>query len=43
MGGVNKWVISLGVVFIIILAILFAIFFSTMLAFMGQHITKMTI
>jgi len=42
-GGVNKWVISIGVIISIILAILFALFFSTMLAFMGQHITRMTI
>lgn len=43
MGGVNKWVISLGIIISIILIIIFAIFFSTMIAFMGQHITRMTI
>lgn len=43
MGGVNKWVISFGVVICIIMAILFALFFSTMIAFMGQHITRITI
>lgn len=42
-GGVNKWVISFGVVICIIMAILFALFFSTMIAFMGQHITRITI
>lgn len=36
MGGVNKWVISVGIVFSIILAILFAVFFSTMIASMGH-------
>lgn len=39
LGGVNKWVISLGLIICIIMAILFAVFFSTMIAFMGQHIT----
>ena len=43
LGGVNTWVISLGVIICIIMAILFAMFFSTMIAFMGQHITRMTI
>lgn len=36
MGGVNKWVISVGIVFSIILALLFAVFFSTMIASMGR-------
>ena len=43
LGGVNRWVISIGVIISIIMAILFALFFSTMIAFMGQHITRMTI
>ncbi len=43
MGGVNSWVISIGVIICILMAILFALFFSTMIAFMGQHITRMTI
>lgn len=43
LGGVNTWVISLGVILSIIAALLFALFFSTMIAFMGQHIEKITI
>lgn len=43
LGGVHKWVISVGVILSIILGILFALFFSTMIAFMGQHIEKITI
>lgn len=43
LGGVNKWVISFGVVIGIIIAILFALCFSTMIAFMGQNIMRMTI
>jgi hypothetical protein len=43
MGGVNKWVISLGIIISIFIAILFALFFSTMIAFMGQNISRMTI
>jgi hypothetical protein len=43
LGGVNNWVISIGVTIMIIMAILFAVFFSTMIAFMGQHIARMTI
>lgn len=42
-GGVHKWVITLGIVIGIIVTVLFALFFSTMIAFMGQHITRMTI
>lgn len=42
-GGVNRWVITFGIVISIIITILFAIFFSTMIAFMGQHFTRMTI
>lgn len=42
LGGVNKWVISLGLIICIIMTILFALFFSTMIAFMGQHITNIT-
>jgi hypothetical protein len=43
LGGVNKWVITLGVVFSILMAILLAVFFSTMVAFMGQHFTRISI
>ncbi|MBV5341953.1 MAG: DUF2628 domain-containing protein [Deltaproteobacteria bacterium] len=43
MGGVNKWVISTGVIMGIIIAILFVLFFSTMIAFMGEHISRITI
>lgn len=42
-GGVNKWVISIGVIICILIAILCALFFSTMITFMGEHITRMTI
>jgi hypothetical protein len=42
-GGVHRWVISFGVFIIIIMTILFAIFFSTMIAFVGQHMDKLTI
>ena len=42
LGGVNKWVISLGFIICIIMTILFALFFSTMIAFMGQHISNIT-
>jgi hypothetical protein len=42
-GGVHRWVITAGVILGVILTILFAIFFSTMIAFMGHHITQMTI
>lgn len=43
LGGVNRWVISIGVVISIIMAILFALFFSTMTAFVGQNISRITI
>lgn len=43
MGGVNRWVITVGIVISLFMAVIFALFFSTMLAFMGQHITKITI
>jgi hypothetical protein len=42
-GGVHKWVITVGIILCIMVTILFALFFSTMIAFMGQHITKITI
>jgi hypothetical protein len=42
-GGVHRWVITLGIVFSILLALLIAMFFSTMLAFMGEHMDKLTI
>jgi hypothetical protein len=41
-GGVNSWVITTGVIFGIILTILIAIFFSTMIASMG-HLIGITI
>jgi len=43
LGGVNKWVITLGIVICVLMTILFAVFFSTMIAFMGQHLTRITI
>ena len=42
-GGVNRWVITIGVITGIIMALLFAMFFTTMIAFMGHHITSITI
>ncbi len=42
-GGVNKWMITVGAIFAIIMTILFAVFFSTMIALMGQHVTRITI
>lgn len=42
-GGVNRWVITLGVIIGIFITIIITLFFSTMIAFMGQHITKITI
>jgi hypothetical protein len=41
-GGVNKWVITLGIIICIIMVILFAIFFSAIIASMG-HFTGITI
>ncbi|MFA7405012.1 MAG: DUF2628 domain-containing protein [Pelobacteraceae bacterium] len=42
LGGINTWVTTFGVIVCIIMAILFALFFSTMIASMG-HITGITI
>ena len=42
-GGVNQWVIMLGVVFCIILTLLVVFFFAAITAFMGQHISGITI
>lgn len=42
-GGVHRWVITAGVVLGIIAAILVVIFFSTMIAFMGHHMDRLTI
>ena len=42
-GGVNKWVITVGVILGILLTILIAIFFSTMIAFMGHHMDQISI
>lgn len=39
LGGVHKWVVTAGIFLFIIMTILFAVFFSTMIAFVGQHIT----
>ncbi len=41
-GGVNKWVTTFGVIIMIIMTIVFALFFSTMIASMG-HAVGMTI
>lgn len=43
LGGVNKWVITLGAVLTILLTILFAIFFSTMIALLGEQMNRITI
>lgn len=42
-GGVHRWVIILGIVFSILMALLIATFFSTMITFMGHHMDKLTI
>jgi hypothetical protein len=42
LGGVNNWVTTFGVIISIIMAVLFALFFSTMIASMG-HFVGMTI
>ena len=42
-GGVHRWVIILGIVFSILLALLIAMFFSTMIAFMGEQMDKLMI
>jgi hypothetical protein len=42
-GGVHRWVITVGILFTIILTVLIAMFFSTLLVFMGQHLDKITI
>jgi hypothetical protein len=41
-GGVNRWVVTVGIIISILMAILFALFFSTMIATMG-HFVGMTI
>ena len=43
LGGVHRWVITAGVILTIIMTILVAIFFSTMIAFMGYHMDKISI
>lgn len=43
MGGVHKWVLTAGIILSIVVAILIAIFFTTLIAFVGQHIAEMTI
>ena len=42
-GGVNRWVITLGIIIGIFITIIMALFFSALFTFMGQHITKITI
>lgn len=42
MGGVNKWVITIGIVISIIMVIMFAVFFSTIIGMMG-HMAGITI
>lgn len=42
-GGVHRWVITVGVIIMILLTVLIAAFFSTMLAFMGQQFSRITI
>lgn len=41
-GGINRWVITLGVIISVFMAILFALFFSTIIATMGR-IVEITI
>ena len=43
LGGVNKWVVALGIIILIAMTVIFALFFSTMLAFMGHNLTRLTI
>jgi len=43
MGGEHRWVIMAGVIISIITTVLIAMFFSSMIAFMGQHMTGITI
>ncbi|MBK5275295.1 MAG: DUF2628 domain-containing protein [Desulfuromonadales bacterium] len=42
-GGVHRWVITAGIVLGLIITILIGMFFSTMIAFMGYHMDKLTI
>lgn len=42
-GGVHKWVVAVGIVFIVILTILLAAFFSTMIALMGSQMSRISI
>lgn len=37
-GGVNRWVINLGIIFSIVIVILFAVFFSTIIATMRHSV-----
>lgn len=43
MGGVNKWVITGGIIICIIMFILFIMFFATITTFMEHSITRITI
>lgn len=42
-GGVNKWIISSGIIISILLALIFMFFFATITTYMGQHLVRMTI
>lgn len=42
MGGVNKWVYTLGLILCILMMVVFAMFFSAIIASMG-HLVEMTI
>ena len=42
MGGVNSWVVTLGIIMTVLMVIIFALFFSTIIATMG-HFVGMTI
>jgi hypothetical protein len=42
-GGVHKWVVTLGIIAAILVTILMALFFSTMIAYMGQHISTISL
>ncbi|MFZ4857310.1 MAG: hypothetical protein ACOYL3_13025 [Desulfuromonadaceae bacterium] len=43
MGGVNKWVVTLGIIISIIMTILLVMFFATVTTYMIQSIPKITI
>lgn len=42
-GGVNRWVVSLGIIVSILLCLLFFFFFASITTYMGDHLVKITI